>query len=129
MYEQEFIKMIEKNFPLNVWHIGETSRGSCYSDIFPSFMQSLGYKYLIIPAKQISQIDYFVDDRLRGENGTRTAITWFTKGELPSLEEFNNLFGKENLGTYCNLTNAYLLQDCKKMNITRQTIQDMCIIS
>ena len=115
--ETDFIDMIKKVKPKNIFHIGEGKRGRCYGDDFIKELCNLGYEFTYIPAKQISNIDYFLKDKIRAEvkNGTRTVITWFSLNDLPDKRTIVDICGADNLGTYLKLDFKYTMQDLEQI--------------
>lgn len=107
-----FIDMIKRNNPAIVVHIGE-HEGACYDENFISNLKMLNYHYVyILPIKQISKIDYFVDDKIRKENTSRTCTTIFSKNKIDLLEgDYQAKLGQDNFGEYQYCDDNYVIQD------------------
>ena len=110
--QYKFMKMINKMQPKTVIHVGEHN-GCCYDDEFVEQMADLGYSYFyLLPIKQISQMDYFCKDNIRGENCTRTCTTVFSKTRIELLEgNFREKLGIGNFGQYLDCSGQYAIQD------------------
>ena len=80
--EGEFLAMVERNFPENVWHIGRLA-GACFSEKFVLEMARLGYGYIPVTAKQLSHIDHFSEEHEAAEGISRTSIAWFSRRPFP----------------------------------------------
>lgn len=113
IYQKKFIEMMLKNKPKYIFLIGESIGGSCYDDTFISTIEKIGYNFTFINAQQISQIDYFVADKIRNKNYTysRTNITLLSNVLLPSDDDLVNICGAQNLSKFLELTFMYCIQD------------------
>ena len=120
-HQKDFIKMIKKNNPTTIVHVGE-HEGSCYDEKFIPKLQTLGYKFIyLLSIKQISKVDYFIDDKIRNKNTTRTCTTVFSKNKIDILEEdYKTKLGPEKFGEY-----KYCDGDYAKQDLTNPRINDI----
>lgn len=112
--QQSFLRMVATMQSKMIIHVGEHNE-SCYNPHFVDQMAQLGYKnFYLLPIKQISQIDYFINDKIRHNNCTRSCTTVFSKDKIDLLEDnFIEKLGKENFGTYLECSDSYVEQDCR----------------
>lgn len=104
--EEEFLEMVDRNQPANVWHVGQLAGGQCFSHEFVARMGEMGYGYLPVPAKQVSHIDYFIEEEI-ADGITRTATAWFSREPFPVISD---LCRREDLAVYRTVT-AEMVRD------------------
>jgi hypothetical protein len=93
--EKEFLLMVERNLPTNVWLVGQLENEDCFTGDFVAHLRTLGYGYLPVTAKQFSFMDCFIGEGDIGVSHTSTA--WFSLRPFPELAA---ICDPRDLGSY-----------------------------
>jgi len=114
-FEEDVLDLMTKHPIQNLFVVGEGLGKSCISDRFNFYMEKYGYKLTRVPALTICKCDYFRNDDIRTENGTRnmcrseillySLTTKFTDGDIIKI------CGEENLGM---LPGPLTLKECEQ---------------
>jgi len=67
-FEDEICDLMDKKKIELLIHVGEHTTGCCYDYKFFSKMEMYGYKLVVIPARMLSKLDYFLQDPYRTNN-------------------------------------------------------------
>jgi hypothetical protein len=119
-FESELLQMILSNKLEYVFLVGEHVSStneitSCQSVEFHNELISNGYKFYLIPFKQVCQLDYISQNKLRDGNElcSRSCTVLYTTHDLNLDDEsIKIIVGEENLGIYKELNNNHsIIQD------------------
>lgn len=127
-YEGDFFNMVKQNMPSHVFLVGEDVPGSCQTPQFMADMAALGYDHCLLTPKQLSQLDYFVRDRIRQPSDSRSLLSLFSLKPMPTVEKLAEVCGPENLGTTTGLPPSYVMQDLSMMLLSRKADSDCSIM-
>ncbi|AQN68716.1 hypothetical protein [Saudi moumouvirus] len=136
-FEDELLSVVEKNQNEYIFLIGEEpdkeDYGNNQSYLFDKKIFTFGYSKIIFEFKQVSQMDYYLHDSIRGDiyNENKTCVTlyyhkskilnvWFVKDLL--IKNHPQLFGK-----YLRKNKEYYNQDLKLLNISNKKIEEYAL--
>ncbi|AVG46729.1 hypothetical protein [Acanthamoeba polyphaga mimivirus] len=120
-YRQDYIFLVGE-------HPDEDSYGSNHTHLFHNEMLSYGYDFIILPFKQISQMDYFKHDKIKTNiyHDNRTCTTFYYRNDkktaitkiIKSLRKnHSNLFGN-----YLAKNKEYHHQDSQLVPISDEIV-------
>ncbi|AGC01582.1 hypothetical protein H012_gp884 [Acanthamoeba polyphaga moumouvirus] len=132
MFEKELLYCVKKYSQDYIFLVGQhpdkESYGSNHTYLFHEEILSYGYDYVILPFKQMSQVDYYHHDKIRTNiyNDSRTCVTLYYKLSKKSIVEkvigslkYNN---SSLFGNYIRDNKKYYFQDKKLVKTSDENI-------
>ena len=113
--------MIKLCKPKMIVHVGDSWYDDDNDDDFISQLTNIGYKYFyLLPIRQISKADYYINNRYRKDDSFRTCTIVFSLEPIDILEDnmFKEKIGKDNFGIYQALDDEYSNQDIQMSSRT-----------
>lgn len=122
-YQQDYIFLIGQ-------HPDRDDYGNNHSIYFHRNILSCGYDFIIIPFKQISQMDYYSYDYLRNNTfiDSKTCVTLYYRKDIEldvtNIVESLQMNNSDFFGSYLNKNKEYYAQDKQLLYITGQVIDN-----
>ncbi|AVG46709.1 hypothetical protein [Acanthamoeba polyphaga mimivirus] len=134
LFENELLLSIKNYQQDYIFLIGQCpdndDYGNNHSIYFHRNILSYGYDFIIIPFKQISQMDYYSHDYLRNNifTDSKTCITLYYRKDIEinvtDIIESLQINNSDLFGSYLNKNKEYYAQDKLLLDITNKNIQD-----
>ncbi|BCS83688.1 hypothetical protein QLL95_gp0435 [Cotonvirus japonicus] len=133
LFEKELLFSVKKNLQDYIFLVGqhpdEGSHGSNHSFLFHREILSYGYDFIVLPFKQISQVDYYSFDRIRRDiyNESRTCVTLYYRLDKKLIVVKAIAYLKDNhielFGNYMEKNVEYYRQDGILVRISDENIE------